>query len=196
MITHVCFVLYVQNKMSSWWGDDDLQVRRWHLGRREQTHWYPQTASPGLSALSHLALVFLLRSDRRLRGDRPSQSERFYYKKPLLERRPLPQIKHTCTHVSVQSDTQTILTQAHGCTFRRPAQRSTHTHTFSIIFVLCKPNLSTCWASRSKQREERPRSPLQRALLPTHCANPDDIVAMHYSSEWARSCCDWLSHWR
>lgn len=42
-------------------------------------------ASPGLSALSHLALFFCSWSARRLRGDCLSQSERFCYKKLLLE---------------------------------------------------------------------------------------------------------------
>eukprot|EP00064_Thunnus_orientalis_P012200 superscaffoldBa00001843_g12234 len=43
-----------------------------------------------------------------------------------------------------------------------------------------------------RQREECPRSPLQRASLPTHCANPDDIITMHHSPDQDRSYCDCL----
>lgn len=125
-------------------------------------------STDSLSALSHLAFVFLLLSDRQLRGDCPSQSERFYYKKPLLERRPLPQIKHTCTHVSVQSDTQTILTQAHGCTFRRPTQRSTRTHTHT--HALSRLYLSS--VNQISARVGRLAQSRGRSVLGAHCREP------------------------
>ncbi|KAJ4933463.1 hypothetical protein JOQ06_030291, partial [Pogonophryne albipinna] len=46
----------------------------------------------------------------------------------------------------------------------------------AIIFI-------TAVTRNSVQGEQCPRSPLQRASLSTHCANPDDIVTMHHSPE-------------
>lgn len=57
---------------------------------------------------------------------------------------------------------------------------------FSLLFVLNKVNLSEYWQSCPRQREVRLGSPLQRALLPTHCTSPHDIVAMHCSPEQHR----------
>lgn len=103
--------------------------------------------------------------------------------------------KHTCAHICVCLCNNTgNIDATHGCTLsrqthgfmyrnRKTHEYTSHTHSSPALFALNKPNLSISLKSHHRQKEECPRSPLQRSSLPTHCANPDDIVTMHHSPE-------------